>query len=259
MPEQQTIVVQGISIAEITPAAGPKFTAEQRAAIEARDPLVVLSAGAGSGKTSVLVERFVALVDEGVSPQEILAITFTEKAAAEMKERIVERFEQRGDETNRRRTEAAYISTIHGLCARLLRENPFAARLDPSFGIIDGLSRGLFLEEQKRTSMTDEWFLDQCDRLPRTWGSDEPTIWLLVRDAALKAREFGTDQAEEAGFDVEQHVRQALARVEEGVRIRWRAARAQLLAIAPTTDGASVSGPKRQADHRRMCESADGT
>src|SRR5688500_16459054 len=72
------------------------FSGEQRAAIQARAPLVTVSAGAGSGKTTVLVERFIDLVQrDGVSPLEILAITFTEKAAAEMKERIVRRFEER--------------------------------------------------------------------------------------------------------------------------------------------------------------------
>jgi superfamily I DNA/RNA helicase len=97
-----------------------------------------VSAGAGSGKTTVLVERFIDLVQrDGVSPLEILAITFTEKAAAEMKERIVTRFEQRGDVANRRQAEAAYISTIHGFCSRILREHPLAAHLDPSFRVMD--------------------------------------------------------------------------------------------------------------------------
>src|SRR4029453_11603915 len=99
----------------------PPFSAEQLAAIRARAPIVTVSAGAGSGKTAVLVERFIDLVEhDGVSPLEILAITFTEKAAAEMKERIVRRFEERGDVVNRRMAEAAYISTIHGFCSRIL-------------------------------------------------------------------------------------------------------------------------------------------
>src|SRR6476660_2043247 len=124
----------------------PVFSREQLAAIRARGPVVTVSAGAGSGKTSVLVERFIDLVQrDGVSPLEILAITFTEKAAAEMKERIVRRFEERKDVANRRQAEAAYISTIHGFCARILRENPLAARLDPSFRVMDDVTRNVFL------------------------------------------------------------------------------------------------------------------
>jgi ATP-dependent helicase/nuclease subunit A len=126
----------------------PAFSAEQDAAIRARAPLVTVSAGAGSGKTTVLVERFIDLVQrDDVSPLEILAITFTEKAAAEMKERIVRRFEERGDVANRRLAEAAYISTIHGFCSRMLREHPLAARLDPSFRVMDEVTRNVFIDE----------------------------------------------------------------------------------------------------------------
>ena len=66
-----------------------EFTSEQRAAIERRQGNLLLDAGAGSGKTSVLVERFVrAVVEDGVDVTAILTITFTEKAAAELRERI---------------------------------------------------------------------------------------------------------------------------------------------------------------------------
>lgn len=117
---------------------------EQQTAVRARASLVTVSAGAGSGKTTVLVDRFIDIVQrDGVSPLEILAITFTEKAAAEMKERIVKRFEDRGDVANRRQAEAAYISTIHGFCSRILREHPLTARLDPSFRVMDEVTRNV--------------------------------------------------------------------------------------------------------------------
>src|SRR2546421_13083856 len=68
------------------------FTDEQLGAIERRDGDLLLDAGAGSGKTSVLVERFArAVVDDGVDVSAILAITFTEKAAAELRDRSEER------------------------------------------------------------------------------------------------------------------------------------------------------------------------
>ncbi|MBC7789476.1 MAG: UvrD-helicase domain-containing protein, partial [Anaerolineae bacterium] len=140
------------------PASAMEPTAEQQIAIAARGGNLTLSAGAGSGKTRVLVDRFVALAEEGVSPTAILAVTYTEKAAAEMKQRIVARFTERGEHEMRRLAESAYISTIHGFCARLLRENPIAARLDPSFSVMDDLTRGIFLDEQIEAMFDDPWF-----------------------------------------------------------------------------------------------------
>jgi hypothetical protein len=93
-------------------------------------------AGPGSGKTRVLVERFCWLVSaRGVSPLRVLAITFTEKAATEIKQRLVNAFS--GDAKVREQIERAYVSTIHGFCARLLRENSVAAGLDPGFIVMD--------------------------------------------------------------------------------------------------------------------------
>src|SRR5687768_8561652 len=87
---------------------------------------VCVIAGPGSGKTSVLIERFSWLVTQrGISPHRILAITFTEKAATEIKQRMTRRFEQ--DAAMREQIERAYVSTIHAFCARLLRENAIAA------------------------------------------------------------------------------------------------------------------------------------
>ena len=95
------------------------FTAEQLHAIESRKGSLFLHANAGSGKTSVLVERFVrAVVDDGAAVDRILAITFTEKAAAELKQRIRERFLELGRREDARAAEAAWISTIHGFCSR---------------------------------------------------------------------------------------------------------------------------------------------
>src|ERR1700692_4399463 len=94
------------------------WTAEQLAAIERRDGDLLVDAGAGSGKTSVLVERFVRAVrEDGVEVSRILAITFTDKAAAELRERIRARLRQLGCEAEARETEGAFISTIHGFCA----------------------------------------------------------------------------------------------------------------------------------------------
>ena len=114
------------------------WTDEQRRAIERRDGDLLLDAGAGSGKTSVLVERFVrAVIEDGVEVTAILAITFTDKAAAELRDRIRARLRELGADEQARATEGAFISTIHGFCARVLRAGALTAGLDPGFVVLD--------------------------------------------------------------------------------------------------------------------------
>ena len=114
------------------------WTAEQRLAIERRDGDLLLDAGAGSGKTSVLVERFVsAVLQDGVDVGAMLVITFTEKAAGELRDRIRGRLRELGAAEEARATEGAFISTIHGFCARVLRAGALAAGLDPGFVVLD--------------------------------------------------------------------------------------------------------------------------
>jgi ATP-dependent exoDNAse (exonuclease V) beta subunit len=113
------------------------LTPEQREAIERRERSLFLHAGAGSGKTRVLVERFVrAVVDDDVGVERILAITFTEKAAAELKGRLRRRFLELGERERAREAEAAWVSTIHGFCSRLLRTNALAAGIDPEYRVL---------------------------------------------------------------------------------------------------------------------------
>ncbi len=118
--------------------SGRKPTPKQQEAIESwqRGDVCVV-AGPGSGKTYVLVERFRWLVEQKRVPvHRILAITFTEKAAANMRRRLVESVPPESAE--RKAIERGYISTIHGFCARLLAENPIEAAGDPDFRGRDG-------------------------------------------------------------------------------------------------------------------------
>ncbi|MCB7128320.1 MAG: UvrD-helicase domain-containing protein, partial [Candidatus Brocadiales bacterium] len=114
------------------------LTAAQRKGVELVHNDVCVTAGAGSGKTRVLVERFVHLVVNEKTPiQNVLTITFTEKAANEMKERIAEWFEQEGLVEEFQQVESAYISTIDSFSARLLREYALEADVDPEFTVLD--------------------------------------------------------------------------------------------------------------------------
>jgi ATP-dependent helicase/nuclease subunit A len=119
------------------PGAIP-FTAEQRAAIDDREGSALLAANAGSGKTAVMAERCVeAVLQDGVPVGSILALTFTEKAAGELRDRVRRRFLALGEEEHAREVDAGWIGTIHGFCARVLRSRPLAAGLDPRFEVLD--------------------------------------------------------------------------------------------------------------------------
>ncbi|MEO8027553.1 MAG: UvrD-helicase domain-containing protein, partial [Bryobacteraceae bacterium] len=97
---------------------------------------VCVIAGPGSGKTTVLIERYAWLVEtQGIEADRILAVTFTEKAATEIRKRLIQRFDAAPE--IREQVERAWVSTIDGFCARLLREYAIAAELPPDFQVLD--------------------------------------------------------------------------------------------------------------------------
>lgn len=114
------------------------LTPEQAAVLDAGQRSVFVSAAAGSGKTSLLVERYVRwAVDDGVPLERLPTVTFTRRAAAELKDRIRSTLAERGRPDLAWSLETAPIGTIHSLCARLLREHPVEAGLDPEFTLLD--------------------------------------------------------------------------------------------------------------------------
>ncbi|HYH53824.1 MAG TPA: UvrD-helicase domain-containing protein [Solirubrobacterales bacterium] len=119
-------------------------TPEQAAAIAVRGRDVLLEAGAGTGKTGVMVDRYCRLVcDSGLSPDSILAFTFTDKAAAELRQRIRTELTRRAERGSERAAAAlaglggAWVMTIHGFCNRVLAAHPVAAGVDPNFRVLD--------------------------------------------------------------------------------------------------------------------------
>jgi ATP-dependent helicase/nuclease subunit A len=139
LPQPMTVMVDDACHEGAAGASESRqWTAEQLAAIERRRGDLLLDAGAGSGKTSVLVERFArSVLDDGVDVAAILVITFTDKAAAELRDRIRARLRALGAADAARATEGAFISTIHGFCARVLRAGALQAGLDPRFEVLD--------------------------------------------------------------------------------------------------------------------------
>src|SRR5438876_964512 len=136
-----------------------EFTAAQRNAIalHALDKDTCVVAGPGSGKTTVLIERFRGLVESGVSPLRILAITFTEKATHQMRERLAEAFADRPDLILQ--IQRAYVSTVHGFCTRLLRENAILAGVDPRFRVLN--EQEAFALERKSVDDALDLFLTE--------------------------------------------------------------------------------------------------
>ncbi|MFU8826712.1 MAG: UvrD-helicase domain-containing protein [Brevefilum sp.] len=121
---------------------------QQHLAASDRGRDVVVTAGAGSGKTSTLVARYTSLLAEGIPPRRIAAITFSIKAAREMRFRVRDKLfqlQQSATSDPERQAwvqlsaqmDAARISTIHSLCAEILRAHPAEAGIDPRFEIVD--------------------------------------------------------------------------------------------------------------------------
>jgi len=125
-----------------------EYTSAQRAAIEDHGRALVVTAGAGSGKTRTLVGRYLALLESGLPLRSIVAITFTDKAAREMRARIRTAIEvwlgRCDDPAEQARWEEAFaaldgarIGTVHALCAEILRAHPAEAQIDPDFDVLD--------------------------------------------------------------------------------------------------------------------------
>ncbi|MEK7408153.1 MAG: UvrD-helicase domain-containing protein [Acidobacteriota bacterium] len=111
------------------------LTPEQRDAACRAGQDVCVVAGPGSGKTRVLIERFRWRVQQGLSPLQLLAVTFTEKAATELRQRLASDFAR--ESRIQEQIERAPVSTLHGFCARLLREHAIEAGVDPQFEVLD--------------------------------------------------------------------------------------------------------------------------
>ena len=185
-----------------------ELTAEQRAAIEARSIDVFTEAGAGTGKTGVLVERYCdAVTEDGVAPERILAFTFTERAAGELRERL------RGELTRRARAaaeagdperaaaisraardgERAWITTMHGFCRRLLAAHPVAANMDPRFRVLDE-AEAARLRERAFAEALDEVVAARGGSVARVAaGFGTPRLRDVVRAAHERLRSQGVD------------------------------------------------------------------
>ncbi len=134
------------SVSEVLGVLG--LSPAQLSAVACEGSDVLVTAGAGSGKTRTLVARYIWHLARGCAPQQVVAITFTEKAAREMRNRVrkrVSHLAQNASDPQRKKhwtdlasqMDAARIGTIHSLCAEILRNHPAQAGLDPQFEVLD--------------------------------------------------------------------------------------------------------------------------
>jgi ATP-dependent helicase/nuclease subunit A len=167
------------------------LTREQVRAVDRRDGSLLVCAGAGTGKTTVLVERFVrAVIDEGTPVESMLAITFTEKAAAEMKTRVRRRFMELRRPIEARAAEGAWISTIHGFCARVLRAHALSAGIDPGFRVLDELETQRLAVEAFDGAL-EEFMGEDPDRIELVASYTPDRLRDMVRTAYSHLRSRG--------------------------------------------------------------------
>ena len=240
--------------------------ADARAAIRTRlDATLVVEAAAGTGKTTALIDRIVAMLAAGRATVEgLVAVTFTEKAAGELKLRLradLEAARQRaaGDEEARRnleqaltRLEEARVGTIHGFCADLLRERPVEARVDPQFHVLpDGEAERLFDAAfrgwlQERLEDPPEGLRRSLRRRGDAGGPTER----LERAAWLLAtwRDFPADWRRN-GFDRRAAIDDLASRLEDFARLSERCA-------APRSDPLcrDTAPARRLRDHVQRAE-----
>ncbi|CAA9493140.1 MAG: ATP-dependent nuclease, subunit A [uncultured Solirubrobacteraceae bacterium] len=175
------------------------FTPEQQAAIGQRQGPLLLSANAGSGKTTVLVERLVAAVlEDGIAPARLLAITFTDKAAGELRSRVRARLAAAGQRAAARDIERAQISTIHGFCSGVLRAHAVTAGLDPGFSVLPTSTARALRQRAFDAALADA--LADVGGAPRADALDLAAAWGpdRLRDAILGVHDALRSQGQTA-------------------------------------------------------------
>ncbi len=162
------------------------FTPEQHRAIYTHDRSLIVVAGAGSGKTRVLVERYLALLEHNPdwSLNALVAITFTQKAAQEMRDRVRDALQQRLAAADTPDAQArwsnllatmdsARIDTIHAMCATLLRANAAEAGIDPHFAIIEPVDADALLQDVIDRALNDLLWQGESDPVAALFAAYE--------------------------------------------------------------------------------------
>ena len=140
-----------------------KPTLEQQRVIDARNTNMLVSASAGTGKTATMINRIVSLIADGVDVSEIVVVTFTNLAAAQMKNKLAEELSRRRDARSCEQLEKldlANISTLHAFCSELLRNYFYVVDLDPAFTILDSVTVSA-LRKRAWDEVFEEYFAEK--------------------------------------------------------------------------------------------------
>lgn len=213
------------------------FNAAQKEAISHRDGDMLVCAGAGSGKTMVLKERVLALVGEGVPLEEMLVVTFTNAAAAEMRQRITDglmRMDSPFAREQAQLAQGAHISTVHKFCIDILRQHFALVGLDPDFKVaqedicdelkqeaLDELFEELYAKEDAEFLEFAAYFDDNDGKMmdlirqSYSFSRSHPRPEEFLRDAV---QAYGTGE-----LFVRELVREALQNADAALRYMRRA------------------------------------
>ena len=174
------------------------LSGEQRQAAHA-GPLgaILIAAGPGTGKTFTMAERFCWLVETiKAPPTSILAVTFTDKAALELRERIARLLLERGLTSAARELDAAWIGTFHGVCTRLLSENAYLVGAPRELRVLDDVGQRLFQEEMKRRLLSGEQSIEESEAVTALTPEDVDDLLKRGLDFALKLKGRGVSPAQ---------------------------------------------------------------
>ena len=194
-----------------------QFTQAQQQAIDIRGGNLLLSAAAGSGKTTVLVSRVLKLIEEGANVDEMLIVTFSRAAAADMRQKLTRQLTKLSLNEPRFRTqldrmERASISTLHSFCTQLLRAHFEAAQVDPMFRVLDDVQS----RQLETHALAETIELAIAENMPGltdlTFGRDIKKLSALVRDLYT----FSQNRADPEAFLVD-----ALLTWPKGDGKRW--------------------------------------
>jgi ATP-dependent helicase/nuclease subunit A len=208
---------------------------EQKTAAHTLDRHLSVTAGPGAGKTFVLVERYLEILRaKKVSVENIVAITFTNRAANEMRQRVRDRIDgllrtssdkERQTWLRHKRTlEGAVITTIHGFCSRMLHEFPVEANIDPQFVLLDEHQSIMMLEAVVEEALADAIHSGDETILQFTQGTGRAALASALGDLHRKYRDQGlsldrteqlTSEAHAAEFDYHRALKELDAQVAQ--------------------------------------------